>query len=66
MSIKNSDGATPFDRLRAHYEASGEACPACGHVDGTGEWRVTVGGRRVEYRHRCPSCDAVQTRELRL
>ncbi|WP_251341608.1 HVO_0649 family zinc finger protein [Haloplanus halophilus] len=66
MSTTNRSGSTPFGRLRAHYEESRAACPACGHEDTEGEWRVTAAGRRVEYRHRCPSCDAVDTLEFSL
>ncbi|WP_251329357.1 HVO_0649 family zinc finger protein [Haloplanus sp. HW8-1] len=67
MSMKDRSASTPFGRLRAHYEESRAACPACGHEDREVEWRVTAAaGRRVEYRHRCPSCDAVDTRELSL
>ncbi|WP_248897901.1 HVO_0649 family zinc finger protein [Haloplanus halobius] len=66
MSITPRSGSTPFGRLRTHYEESRAVCPACGYEDEGGEWRVSTTGRRVEYRHRCPSCDAVDRRELRL
>ena len=65
MSSTNGHGSTPFGRLRSHYEHSRSACPACGYED-DGDWRVTATGRRVEFRHRCQSCDAVDRRELRL
>ncbi|MFB6102472.1 MAG: HVO_0649 family zinc finger protein [Haloplanus sp.] len=64
MSITHRPGSTPFDRLRSHYEESRAACPSCGHEDTDGEWRVTTAGLRVEYRHQCPSCGAVDRREL--
>ncbi|WP_338742489.1 HVO_0649 family zinc finger protein [Haloplanus salilacus] len=65
MSITNRHGSTPFGRLRSHYEQSRSTCPACGHEDDV-EWRPTTTGRRIEFRHRCPSCGAVDRCELRL
>ncbi|MFD1632501.1 HVO_0649 family zinc finger protein [Haloplanus ruber] len=66
MSTTNRSGSTPFARLRAHLEASRAACPACGFEDPEAEWRATTTGRRIAYRHRCPSCDAVDERALTL
>jgi len=66
MSITDRSGSTPFGRLRAHFEASRAACPACGYEDPEAEWRATTTGRRVAYRHRCPSCDAVEEHEFSL
>jgi ribosomal protein L34E len=66
MSMKDTAGSTPFGRLRAHYEASRTTCPACGHDDGAGTWTVAARDQRVEFRHRCPSCDAVDRRDISL
>ncbi|TYL40130.1 hypothetical protein CV102_00680 [Natronococcus pandeyae] len=57
---------SPFERLRAKFEESELECPQCGYFDGDGGWRVTTSGSRVQYQFVCPSCDAVETRELRL
>jgi uncharacterized Zn finger protein len=63
MSTSDAAGATPFERLREQYDT---ACSACGHEDADGRWEALTAGGRVEYRHRCPSCGAVDRRELRL
>lgn len=57
---------SPFDRLRAKFDASELECPACGYVDTDGGWRVTTSGSRVQYQFVCPTCDAVETRVMRL
>ncbi|MFC6716736.1 HVO_0649 family zinc finger protein [Natrialbaceae archaeon GCM10025810] len=57
---------SPFDRLRQKYDESELRCPQCGYVDDDGGWRVTTSGSRVRYQFVCPTCDAVETRELRL
>ncbi|PCR92303.1 HVO_0649 family zinc finger protein [Natrinema ejinorense] len=62
MSVQRS----PFERLREKFDDSELRCPACGYVDTDGGWRVTASGSRVRYQFVCPTCDAVETRELRL
>lgn len=62
MSVHRS----PFERLREKFDKSELRCPACGYVDTDGNWRVTTTGARVRYQFICPTCDAVETRELRL
>ncbi|WP_222919918.1 HVO_0649 family zinc finger protein [Natrinema sp. SYSU A 869] len=57
---------SPFERLREKFDESELRCPACGYVDTDGGWRVTTSGGRVRYQFVCPTCDAVETRELRL
>ena len=57
---------SPFERLRARFDESTAECPACGAGDVEGGWRVTTTGSRVRYQFVCPTCDAVETRELRL
>jgi predicted RNA-binding Zn-ribbon protein involved in translation (DUF1610 family) len=59
-------GASAFETLCWHYEASRLTCPACGHEDADGEWQARTTGNRVSYRHVCPACGAVDRRELRL
>ena len=49
---------TPLERLRRRYETTAKKCPACGYVDEEGNWTSRTDGRRVVYRHDCPSCDA--------
>lgn len=49
-------GKTPLDRLRRRYETTEKRCPACGYVDEEGNWTSETDGRRVVYRHVCPSC----------
>ncbi|AGB32968.1 hypothetical protein C488_09976 [Natrinema pellirubrum DSM 15624] len=57
---------SPFERLREKFDESERRCPECGYVDTEGGWRVTTSGGRVRYQFVCPTCDAVETRELRL
>ncbi len=64
MSIKQA--RSPFDRLRQKFEDAERRCRQCGFVDSDGGWRVRTSGDRVSYQHVCPSCDAIETRELRL
>lgn len=59
-------GATAFETLRSHYEAAELTCPECGYEDEDGEWQARTTGCRVSYRHICPACGAVDTREMRL
>ncbi|AHF98580.1 hypothetical protein HALLA_06685 [Halostagnicola larsenii XH-48] len=56
----------PFDRLRQKFDETERRCRQCGFVDDDGGWRVRTSGDRVTYQHVCPSCDAIETRELRL
>lgn len=62
MSVHRS----PFERLREKFDESELRCRSCGYVDTEGGWRVTTSGGRVRYQFVCPTCDAVETRELRL
>ncbi|ELZ11418.1 hypothetical protein C478_13445 [Natrinema thermotolerans DSM 11552] len=57
---------SPFERLREKFDEAERRCPECGYVDTEGGWRVTTSGGRVRYQFVCPTCDAVETRELRL
>ncbi|MEY7850576.1 HVO_0649 family zinc finger protein [Natrarchaeobius sp. A-rgal3] len=59
-------GNTPFERLRRKFERSELECRQCGFRDTDGGWRVTTTGSRVQYQFVCPSCFAVETREMRL
>lgn len=56
---------SPFDRLRAKFDESELECPACGY-EADGGWRVSTSGSRVQYQFVCPTCDAVETRVMRL
>lgn len=66
MSQRERTGTTAFDRLRAHFDDVARKCPDCGYTDEDGKWQVTTSGDRVHYQHLCPSCGAVDSRELRL
>ncbi|WP_436347309.1 HVO_0649 family zinc finger protein [Natronorubrum sp. FCH18a] len=57
---------SPFEQLRAKFDESEPECPACGYHDTNGGWRVTTTGSRVTYQFVCPTCDAIETREMRL
>lgn len=57
---------SPFEQLREKFDESDAKCPACGYTDTDGGWRVTTTGSRVRYQFICPTCDAVETREMRL
>ncbi|WP_323171088.1 HVO_0649 family zinc finger protein [Natrialba sp. PRR66] len=57
---------SPFDRLRAKFDETELTCRHCGYHDESGGWRVSSSGDRVQYQFVCPSCDAVETREMRL
>lgn len=57
---------SPFERLKAKFDESEPKCPACGCSDGDGGWRVVTSGSRVTYQYVCPTCDAIETREMRL
>ena len=57
---------SPFERLREKFDESDVTCPSCGYVDTDGGWRVTTTGNRVTYQYICPTCGAVETREMRL
>lgn len=62
MSVYRS----PFEQLRAKFDESTPECPACGCDDADSGWRVTTTGSRVRYQFVCPTCDAIETREMRL
>lgn len=57
---------SPFEQLKQKYDESEPKCRACGYVDTDGEWRVQTTGNRVTYQFVCPTCDAIETREMRL
>ncbi len=65
MSVWNTGGTTPLDRLKSRYDRD-LRCGECGYVDEEGEWQARTTGNRVDYRHLCPSCGAVERRTLRL
>ncbi|MFC4543912.1 HVO_0649 family zinc finger protein [Halosolutus amylolyticus] len=62
MSVHRS----PFERLRAKFDESEARCGECGYVVEDGGWRVTAAGSRVRYQFVCPTCNAVETRVMRL
>lgn len=64
MSIDRSAGTTPLDGLAAYFDRRFSRCPACGFEDDDVHWTAHSDGRSVEYRHTCPSCDAVDRRTL--
>ncbi|MFB6159680.1 MAG: HVO_0649 family zinc finger protein [Haloferacaceae archaeon] len=66
MSPHNTGGSTALDRLRRRYETTEKKCPACGYVDEAGNWTSRTDGRRIVYRHVCPSCDAAREHTFRL
>lgn len=49
---------SPLEQLRKRYETTEKKCPACGYVDEGKNWTSQTDGRRIVYRHVCPSCDA--------
>jgi hypothetical protein len=57
---------SPFEQLRAKFDDSELECRLCGYFDDDVSWRVTTSGSRVQYQFVCPSCDGVETREMRL
>ena len=57
---------SPFERLREKFDESELECRHCGSRDEEGGWRVTTTGSRVQYQHVCPSCGAIDTKEMRL
>ncbi|WP_246998808.1 HVO_0649 family zinc finger protein [Halosolutus gelatinilyticus] len=57
---------SPFERLRAKFDESNDRCGECGAVCDEGGWRVTAAGSRVRYQFVCPTCHAVEIKELRL
>ena len=65
MAATNT-GVSAFESLRSHYETEELTCPECGHEDEDGQWQAETTGCRISYRHMCPSCGAVDKRELRL
>lgn len=54
------DGATPFERLRSHFEDDEMTCRECGYEDEDGEWLSKTDGSRVLYQHICPNCGKVR------
>ncbi|MFP8889144.1 HVO_0649 family zinc finger protein [Natrialbaceae archaeon A-CW2] len=54
----------PLERYRDRLERTHQRCGACGAKDRAGNWTAETSGRRVRYRFVCPSCEAVDTREL--
>lgn len=57
---------SPFEQLREKFDKSDPECRSCGYVDADGSWRVSTTGSRVTYQFVCPTCDAIETREMRL
>ncbi|WP_396613257.1 HVO_0649 family zinc finger protein [Haloferax sp. S1W] len=55
-----------MDRLRDHYADVDRECSECGFVDEDGEWSARTTGSRIDYRHVCPSCGAIEVRTLKL
>ncbi|MFB6165792.1 MAG: HVO_0649 family zinc finger protein [Haloarculaceae archaeon] len=63
MAVSHS---TPFGRLKRHYEDDDMVCPECGHEDEDGGWQTETNGRRIDFRHVCPSCGDIRVRTLKL
>ncbi|SIR72233.1 HVO_0649 family zinc finger protein [Natronorubrum thiooxidans] len=61
-----SSSRSPFERLRDRFNETDLECSACGYIDDDGSWRVSAAGSRVQYQFICPTCDAIETREMRL
>lgn len=57
---------TPLENLRRRYETTETKCPDCGYVDEGRNWESRTDGKRVVYRHVCPSCDASREHTFRL
>lgn len=57
---------TALEKLRRRYETTDKKCPACGYVDTGRNWESRTDGKRVVYRHVCPSCDASREHTFRL
>lgn len=66
MATRTRVGGTPLDRMRRRYEETDTKCPACGYVDGERNWTNRTDGRRIVYRHVCPSCGADREHVFRL
>lgn len=61
-----SKARSPFEQLRDRFNETDLECSACGYIDDDGNWRVSTSGSRVQYQFICPTCDAIETREMRL
>ena len=46
-----------LERMQRRYEDTEKKCPKCGYVDDEGNWTSQTDGRKIVYRHVCPSCD---------
>lgn len=57
---------SPFEQYRAKLDESDPECTACGDVPSDEGWRASASGLEVRYEFVCPTCDAVETRELQL
>lgn len=64
MAVDRTGGPTPFERLKHHYDDAARRCPECGYEDDRGHWHATSVGGSVHYTHVCPSCGAVDSRDL--
>lgn len=58
MVPRNRGGRTKLEWIRRRYEGTEKRCPECGYVDEEGNWMSETDGRRIVYRHVCPSCSA--------
>lgn len=63
---RSSNGSSVIDRLNSRYEDVDVTCPECGYVDEDSKWTAETNGRRIDYRHLCPSCGNMRTRTVRL
>jgi ribosomal protein S27AE len=66
MGVSGGAGTNPLERFADRLTRDEPTCPECGYRDEEGSWRAETTGDRVVYRHLCPSCGAMRTRELRL
>jgi predicted RNA-binding Zn-ribbon protein involved in translation (DUF1610 family) len=65
--MSRSNGASSvIDRLNSRYEGADLTCPECGYEDADGSWQASTNGRRIDYRHLCPSCGNLRIRTVTL
>lgn len=57
---------TALESVRRRYERTETKCPECGYVDDDRNWTSQTDGKRIVYRHVCPSCDASREHTFQL
>ena len=63
---RSASGTTPLERLSSRYDAEDLTCPKCGYLDDDVSWKTETDGRRIDFRHLCPSCGYVRRRTFTL